>query len=216
MAETIFKLTVSGRKTWLSLYLITYFTDWNTRLLLPAWHSVIIASHIWTRCPACWEQGCRTGQRDETEGSHYSEVMDALMEPPVVHLWEQMNGEERLINWVTRTQRFWVMRWKRWRSAVGWLHVLTTGAEWLRLDLLCLYPHSLLVLLKRWAFNAQKRAFIFYFLLQKKRLHKLKCENSKAKPTKPPERWPVSAKDVHVRCKPVCMENTALPKSLSC
>lgn len=45
---------------------------------------------------------------------------------------------------------------------------------------------------------------------KKKRLHKLKCENSKAKPTEPPERWPVFAKDVHVRCKPVCMENTAL------
>lgn len=70
-------------------------------------------------------------RRDETGGPRSSEVMNALLlaEPPVAHLWEQMNGEERMINWVTRTQRFWVMRWKRWRSAVGWLHVPTTGAE---------------------------------------------------------------------------------------
>lgn len=27
-----------------------------------------------------------------------------LTEPPAVHLREQMNGEERLIKWVTRTQ----------------------------------------------------------------------------------------------------------------
>lgn len=74
-------------------------------LLLPARHTIIIISHIWSCCPACGEEGCGAGQRDETGGPHYSEVMNALllMEPPVVHQREQMNGAERLINWVTRT-----------------------------------------------------------------------------------------------------------------
>lgn len=57
------------------------------------------------------------------------------------------------------------MRWKRWRSAVGWLHVPTTGAELLQVDSI-----SFLWLLSRswhyWKVTlliCKKQGFLFSF-----------------------------------------------------